>query len=428
MLEDATTSIKAYLYERAVSPLLGSLIVSWCFWNYRFFFLAVSDLKYAEKMAEIDKFYQLEDTHNLFWLVEWTVSNFWALGVVFPFITAMLYLFAFPYPAKWVYQFSLKRQEILASVKNDIEDKKRLSVEQSRAIRQQLTDFEKASDELVERKDRAIEARDRQIEELQSQVTELQESLEEASKVLDGRLEESEREAEHLTEIADELREWEENQLDDNSFGVVTDIGIDDKDTPLPEQPAYIKFYSNLNRAEQNAVEDIIVTLLDNEATFENLQSDIQRKTPHSKLANDTDALKRIIGKMKVYNIVDTYNQGILELFSVVEDGKLLYRHILENPSEPDSIDNEDKEEGNDLSFYFNADEYTQARYKRILEGLFLEDRGKHEFQMQVRLFDAAMVQLILHRLVQQLNDTGKYRITEEGRSFYTNLNNMKAG
>ncbi|MDP2591648.1 hypothetical protein Q8W41_19320 [Vibrio splendidus] len=175
MVTDVMTSIKAYLYERAVSPLLGSLIVSWCFWNYRFLFLAVSDLKYADKMVEIDSFYQLEGSHNLLWLVDWTVSNFWALGVVFPFVTAMLYLFAFPFPAKWIYQFSLERQEELVSIKNRIEDNKQLTVEKSKAIMQQLAEVEKESDALIERKDRVIEAKDREIAELEAALEQIKE-------------------------------------------------------------------------------------------------------------------------------------------------------------------------------------------------------------------------------------------------------------
>ncbi|MBE3681695.1 hypothetical protein [Vibrio campbellii] len=173
MLADAMTSIKAYLYERAVSPLLGSLIVSWAAWNYRFFFLAVSDLKYAEKMAEIEKFYQIADTHNVLWLFDWTVSNFWAIGVVFPLITSMLYLFVFPFPAEWVYRFSLGRQKVLNDLKNEKQENELLTLEQSKAVRNQLADTEKQFDEQIERKDRAIEVRDREIERLTSEIESL---------------------------------------------------------------------------------------------------------------------------------------------------------------------------------------------------------------------------------------------------------------
>lgn len=36
MFEDTVKSIKAYLYDKTVSPLCGAFIVSWLLWNHRF--------------------------------------------------------------------------------------------------------------------------------------------------------------------------------------------------------------------------------------------------------------------------------------------------------------------------------------------------------------------------------------------------------
>ncbi|PMN99605.1 hypothetical protein BCT21_11585 [Vibrio sp. 10N.222.55.F9] len=257
MLTDAMTSIKAYLYERAVSPLLGSLIVSWCVWNYRLFFLAISDLKYAEKMTEIDRYFQLEDTHHLVWYFDWTVSNFWALGVIFPIITAMLYLFVFPYPAKFVYEFSLNRQKELAKAKNDIEDNKQLTVEQSRVIRQQLADAEKDADVLIERKDRAIESRDRQIEELQELVNE------KSKDKLGQENDSDESQQELLNTIKGLQKKVEDLENDDSIFRVNTGQDTselnDSSKTPKKAEP----FIQEAPKPKVVSIEDKVKQLID---------------------------------------------------------------------------------------------------------------------------------------------------------------------
>ena len=437
------TSIKAYLYERAVSPLLGSFIVSWCFWNYRFFFLAASDFKYTEKMAEIDRFYQLKETHNLFWLVDWTVSNFWALGVVFPFITSMLYLFAFTYPAEWVYRFSLNRQKIMGDLKKEKQENELLTLEQSKSIRNQLAETEKQFDEQIERKDRAIEARDRQIEELQ-------ELLNEQSKDEQGQESDSDVPQQELLNTIKGLQKKVEDLENDDSMlrlntGQDSDEFSVDREasnesqlkgmTTTQQMPDYIHFYEELNWEEKSAVEHIVSIVQDNGPEVGELQSQLLNVSPNNAIAIDAKALNKLLSKMKAFDIigVDYSSQG--NYYDLTVNGKPLYRYILGRSNDdkypkPDSSnrDTTKKSHDKDVSFYFDADEHTQKRYKRILEGLFLEDRGKHEFGLQSNLFDSAMVQLILHGLVHQPNDLGKYRITKDGRSFYTNMNNMKAG
>jgi len=166
------TSIKAYLYERAASPLLGSLVISWSVWNYKFLLLWVSGMTYSEKLRYINLLYSHD--YHIYWQ-----------GMILPFITSMLYLFVFPYPAKFVYSFSLSRQEEMNKVKNEKQNNELLTVEQSRAIRQQLADVEKDADALIERKDRAIEVRDREIEELRKQLAEKDKQVEEPQSTIE---------------------------------------------------------------------------------------------------------------------------------------------------------------------------------------------------------------------------------------------------
>ncbi|MFA0055373.1 hypothetical protein [Vibrio echinoideorum] len=172
MLADAMTSIKAYLYERAASPLLGSLIVSWCAWNYKFLLLWVSGMKFPEKLRYVHVLYSSD-------------YEIYLQGIVFPFLTSMVYLFLFTYPAEWVYRFSLDRQKVLNDLKNDKQENELLTVEQSKAVRNQLSDTERQFDEQLERKDRAIEVRDREIEELRNQLAEKDKQVEDVKSQLE---------------------------------------------------------------------------------------------------------------------------------------------------------------------------------------------------------------------------------------------------
>ncbi|HIF9169511.1 TPA: hypothetical protein ACX6PO_002236 [Photobacterium damselae] len=169
MIADAMTSIKAYLYEKAVSPLLGSLIISWCAWNYKFLLMLVSGLSFPDKLRYINILYS--SAHDVYFH-----------GILLPFLTSMAYLFLFPFPAQWVYQFSLKRQQVLNELKNKVQENELLTLEQSKMIRNQLIDVEKKSDEEIERQNRLIKTRDDKIVELQSTIDEKNREREELNK------------------------------------------------------------------------------------------------------------------------------------------------------------------------------------------------------------------------------------------------------
>ena len=61
-MQDIFISIKAYLYERAASPLTGAFAVSWVVWNYRFFVVLFSDglSTPSSKFAAIDQLFDVD--------------------------------------------------------------------------------------------------------------------------------------------------------------------------------------------------------------------------------------------------------------------------------------------------------------------------------------------------------------------------------
>ena len=54
MLEEFEKSVKATLYDRLASPLIGSYVTAWCIFNYKIILIIFSDLQYTQKSEYID--------------------------------------------------------------------------------------------------------------------------------------------------------------------------------------------------------------------------------------------------------------------------------------------------------------------------------------------------------------------------------------
>ena len=158
MLDEITKSIKATLYERATSPLFGAFIASWAVWNYKTIFVLLSAMPTHEKFDYIETF---------------IYANEWSCllnGFLYPFITALLFLFAYPYPALYVYKFWHEKQIALKEAKQKIEDETPLTIEESRNIRRELFRLESEHDKEVTRKDAEIGRMKTIVENLQTTI------------------------------------------------------------------------------------------------------------------------------------------------------------------------------------------------------------------------------------------------------------------
>lgn len=154
MPDEFLKSIRSQLYERAVSPLIGSIVISWALWNYKFILLIVSGVSITEKYRIIDQ------------VLFSTWQQTYLVGLLYPLITSLLYIYAYPYPAKYVFQFSRTRQKEIANIKRQIEDEALLTVKESRAIRREIYTLEEELQKDLERKDSEIERLKLDIEEI----------------------------------------------------------------------------------------------------------------------------------------------------------------------------------------------------------------------------------------------------------------------
>lgn len=116
-IKDLWASLVAYANERSTNPLTSAFLLTWAAWNYKFFVVLFNDETSAEKFAAIEKLYPRPDTY---------LSN----GLLYPALTTLFYVFAYPYITKRVVTFYRKRQVEIANEIKDIEGTRVRTVEE----------------------------------------------------------------------------------------------------------------------------------------------------------------------------------------------------------------------------------------------------------------------------------------------------------
>lgn len=166
-MQDIFTSIKAYLYDRMVSPLIGAFIVGWSVWNYRFLVVMFS----AGLPTPTDKFKAID---LLFGPYTFTIrdTSFWISGRIIdgalvPAVIALIYLYVYPLLAKPVYAHSLKKQKEMRAIKQAQDDQRLLSVEESRELYRRLAQMQSKHQDEVDSLNNQISALNQHIENLE---------------------------------------------------------------------------------------------------------------------------------------------------------------------------------------------------------------------------------------------------------------------
>jgi hypothetical protein len=166
-MEDLIKSMKAQLYERASSPLIFSFVVSWALWNYRFLLVLTASGSLVEKFAFVEG--------HLFH----TVWDYLGTGLLAPALSALMYIFVYPFPSRFVYSYTQKQQAELKKIQQEIEDETPITQEEARELRGQLR---KAAVE----SDKAIEERNKTIKTLQEDLARIESSRSAAEKLYPG--------------------------------------------------------------------------------------------------------------------------------------------------------------------------------------------------------------------------------------------------
>lgn len=143
MMEELKKSFSAILYERTTSPLFGTLIFSWCLWNWKIiyvtFFISENELC-CNKIDYIT--YCCNNTNHLIWN---------------PLLSTLILLTIIPFISNGTYWLSINFNKWKIDQKNKVELRQLLTVEQSIELREQIFNQEEKFSKLVEDKNTEIE-------------------------------------------------------------------------------------------------------------------------------------------------------------------------------------------------------------------------------------------------------------------------------
>lgn len=155
-MQDIINSFKAHLYERTSSPLIGSFIFYWVVCNYKLVIVLLDgDLKANEKFELIKTLYP----QNIWTPWEGFDIHYSALlgnGFLIPLVISLIYIFAIPKPAKFIYKFWKQGQKEILDIKQRIDDETPLTKEQSKKIRQDMINLEIEYEKIFSRKEEEI--------------------------------------------------------------------------------------------------------------------------------------------------------------------------------------------------------------------------------------------------------------------------------
>lgn len=135
-MEELFKSIKAYLYDRTVSPLIGAYVTAWSVWNYKVFLVLLDgDAKLQFKLEFLEKYFgpTIHIVGNTLYISGWFYH-----GLFWPILMTMFYLYGYPIIAKPVYESSLQNQIDLREAKQKKEKLRLLTAAESGKIQKEI--------------------------------------------------------------------------------------------------------------------------------------------------------------------------------------------------------------------------------------------------------------------------------------------------
>lgn len=219
-MDDILKSIKAFLYERSVSPLFGAFSLAWAIWNFRVIIIIFSGSDFENKLIAIDNYFSIASISV--YQLKVVISGSLIYGLFYPAALTAFYLYAYPLLAEPAYEHHLKKQKIIRKIKQDSENERLLSKSESREIFRKLTQLQNTHDSETETYEQNITSFRDTIKELETQLnsTNTKEKSELTDKLWNERQEKSNLQKnitsqtetiKQLEEISDKHREEVEN-------------------------------------------------------------------------------------------------------------------------------------------------------------------------------------------------------------------------
>lgn len=130
ILEEIVDTARVQFVERFSSPLIGSFVISWCLWNFKFFVILFSKESVAETFRLIDTF------------VFPTSEAVFQRGIVYPLLSACAYIFLYPIPARFVYSFTRRQAKAIDELRKKHDNEKLITENERTELREQVVQRE----------------------------------------------------------------------------------------------------------------------------------------------------------------------------------------------------------------------------------------------------------------------------------------------
>lgn len=129
-MNDIIKTIKAQLYDRVFNPLSSTLTISWCLWNWKFILVVFSNMQVNEKFDYINS------------VIYPNFETILKFNIGYPLLTTLFVIFIYPYPARFVYEYWRRQQQIIKGIRQRIEDEEPLTKEEARELRKTALQIE----------------------------------------------------------------------------------------------------------------------------------------------------------------------------------------------------------------------------------------------------------------------------------------------
>lgn len=162
-MSDLTKSFKDIFEERISSPFYGSLIVSWLIWNW--------EIPYVTFFVDGDKL-----NVNKIEYITTNCNNLWVL-IALPLLSTTLILLGIPFISNGAFWVTLKFDNWRINKKNEVENKRMMSVEQSGRLRMEIKNSEERYATIINGKDEELDAQKKLVQEYLTKISGLQTDL-----------------------------------------------------------------------------------------------------------------------------------------------------------------------------------------------------------------------------------------------------------
>lgn len=127
---DFVRQVTNYLSDRFLQPLSAALLLSWSVWNYKIIMILISFDSIETKFKNVD----LVHSGVVFSVISFQIESYWWYGFFLPVLSALLFIYVYPFAANHALEYTLGVQEKINIVKRKRSENELIDVARSREL------------------------------------------------------------------------------------------------------------------------------------------------------------------------------------------------------------------------------------------------------------------------------------------------------